>query len=201
MATTTRQATRARRPAPAKPAATFADVITRIRRPRRYAELVLDAEAAAEIEALAELLERMKARDEVMGGTPQAPDVARQLQAAEDRADSSRVRFVLEAISHRAYHELMKAYPASEDQRAEMERRGEEPWAFDPDAFAPVLVRAQLVDPEPGSDEEFGEFWDGLSDGQMRHLWATALAVQAQITQVGPRSVEAAEVLRTVTGS
>lgn len=175
---------------------TFADVKDRIRRPRQIIELVLDGEAAAQIEQLGVLLERLQARDEALGGEPQAPAVARELQRAEVRADASRVAFTLEAIPHTAYQALIAEHPASEEQTARMQAAGGEVWPFDPDTFAPALVMAQLIDPAPGSAEDFEEFWAALSDGQLRQLWLTALGVQIQATRLGPRNPLAAEVLR-----
>lgn len=179
-----------------KAALTFADVKARIRRPRRIAELVLDGQAAAEVEQLSVLLERLRARDELLDGEAQAPAVARELQRAEVRADGSRVAFTLEAIAHTAYRELLTEHPASAEQKDRQQAEGGEVWPFDPDTFAPALVQAQLLDPAPGSDEDFAEFWAGLSDGQMRQLWLTALGVQMQATSIGPRSQAAVEVLR-----
>jgi hypothetical protein len=182
-----------------KPTLAFADVAAKIRRPRRITELVLDAGAAAEVEQLADLLERLRARDELTDGPPQAPAVAKELQQAEERADGSRVAFTLEAISHTAYRELIATFPAGKEQLERQAAEGGEQWPFDPDTFAPALVQAQLIEPAPGSDEDFQAFWDGLSDGQLRQLWLTALGVQMQVTTVGPRSVAAAEVLRAAT--
>lgn len=184
-----------------KPALSFAEVRDRIRRPHRITELVLDGQAAAEVEQLGELLERLRARDDILGGAPQAPAVARELQEAEVRADRSRVPFTLEAIPHTRYRELVAEHPASAEQKSRQEAEGGEVWPFDPDTFAPALVQAQLVDPKPGSDEDFEEFWAGLSDGQLRQLWLTALGVQMQATSIGPRSQAAVEVLRAVAES
>lgn len=182
-----------------KPVLAFAAVAAQIRRPRRITELVLDAGAAAEVEQLADLLERLRARDELTEGSPQAPAVAKELQAAEERADGSRVAFTLEAISHTAYRALIAQHPASKEQLARQAAEGGEQWPFDPDTFAPALVQAQLIEPAPGDEDEFEAFWEGLSDGQMRQLWLTALGVQMQVTTVGPRSTVAAEILRAAT--
>lgn len=188
------------RPRTAKPPLTFADLQARIKRPRRVAEVILDAEAAAQIDALTEMLERAQARDENLGGEPVAPAIAKQLQEAEDRADASRVQIVFEAIPHTEYKKLQAKYPPTAEQLAEQQASGGEQWSFDPDAFAPVLVKAQMVDPQPGTDEEFAAFWQALSDGQVRHLWTTALGVQLQITTLAPRSEVAADVLKAIAG-
>jgi integrase len=188
--------TRAPRQRP-KAALTFADLQAKIRRPRRIAEVVLDAEAAAQIDSLTEMLERAQARDEALGGEPVAPGIAKLLREAEERADASRAQIVFEAIPHTEYKLLITKHPALPEQAASA-AAGEEQWPFDPDTFAPALVRAQMIDPVPGSDEEFEAFWDALSDGQLRHLWTTALGVQMQITTLAPRSEAAADLVRAI---
>lgn len=176
---------------------TFADVRAKIQRPRRVVEIVMNAEAAAEIDALEELLERAQRHDEA-NGTETAPDVAKRLQEAEAQAEDSRVRFTLEAITHRAYQALRLDHPPT---KAEIEkaaaRGGSEEPAFDADAFAPALVEAQLLEPKPESPGEFAAFWDDLSDGQLSQLWGAAIQIQFQTGELGPPSQAAADILRS----
>ena len=193
--TTTSRKPPARRAA--KPSLTFAAVRAKIQRPRRVVELVMDAAAGAELEALEQLLERAQRHDEA-NGTETARDVAKRLQELEAQADESRVQFVLEAITHRAYQALLAEHPPTKEQIEAAARRGgsEEP-VFDPDTFAPALVEAQLIEPKPESPEEFAAFWDDLSDGQLGQLWGAALQIQFQTGELGPPSQAAADVLRS----
>ncbi|MGW1160357.1 hypothetical protein ACWD48_19495 [Streptomyces sp. NPDC002519] len=181
----------------AKPALTFADVRAKIQRPRRVVELVMDAAAASEIDALEQLLERAQRHDEA-NGTETAPEVAKRLQEMEAQAEGSRVRFVLEAITHRGYQSLRAEHPPTKEQIETAAARGgaEEP-AFDPDTFAPALVEAQLIEPRPETPKEFADFWDNLSDGQLGQLWGAALQIQFQTGELGPPSVAAADILRS----
>lgn len=193
--TTTSRKPPARRAA--KPGLTFADVRAKIQRPRRHVDMVMDAEASAEIGALEELLERAQRHDEV-NATETALEVARRLQIQETVAESSRVQFVLEAITHRAYQQLRAEHPPTKEQiEAAAARGGSEEPAFDPDAFAPALVEAQLVEPKPESPEEFAAFWDDLSDGQLGQLWQAAIQIQFQTGELGPPSQAAADILRS----
>ncbi|MEU7044932.1 hypothetical protein AB0A77_28290 [Streptomyces varsoviensis] len=176
----------------------LADVRAKIQRPRDHVDIVMDAEAADEIAALEKVLTKTIELDEQSNEPDQAPEVARRLREVEERAEASVVRFVLQAISHRAYAKLQAETPPTEEQLAEAKgREGGELPAFDPEAFSPKLVRAQLISPTVGSDEEFNAFWDELSDGQMRQLWMTALGVQVGVTELGPKSESASEVLRS----
>lgn len=184
----------------AAPRLTFAQVQAKISRPRRIVDMVMDAAAAAEIEHLKDLLDRVAEQDRVSGAPPLAPAVARQLQDAERRAETSRVQLVLEAIPHTTYRDLIIKYPATAEQQAEA-AAGRQAWAFDPDAFAPVLVHAQLLEPRPDSEEEFTAFWESISDGQLSQLWSAALAVQLQITKLTPSSQAAADILRAAADS
>lgn len=193
--TTTSRKPPARRAA--KPSLTFADIRSKIQRPRRVVDLVMDAAAAAEIEAMEELLARAVRHDEA-NGADTARDVAVSLQNLEAQAESSRVRFTLEAITHRAYQALRTEHPPTKEQIEKAAARGgrEEP-AFDPDSFAPALVEAQMADPRPETAEEFAAFWDELSDGQLARLWGAAIDIQFQTGELGPPSQAAADILRT----
>lgn len=181
----------------AKPALTFADVRAKIQRPRRVVELIMDAAAAAEVGALEELLERAQRHDEA-NGTETARDVAKRLQELEAQAEESRVRFTLEAITHRAYQQLRAEHPPTREQIEAAARRGgnDEP-VFDPDSFAQALVEAQLIEPKPADSDEFAEFWDALSDGQLGQLWGAALQIQFQTGELGPPSQAAVDILRS----
>lgn len=192
--TTTSRKPPARRAA--KPALTFADIRAKIQRPRRIVDMVLDAEAAAEIDALEQLLERAQRHDDA-NGTETAPDVAKRLQQMEAQAEASRVRFTLEAITHRAYQQLRADHPPTKEQVEAAARRGgsEEP-AFNPDSFAPALVEAQLTEPA-ATPEEFAAFWDDISDGQLALLWSAAIQIQFQTGELGPPSQAAADILRS----
>lgn len=193
--TTTSRKPPARRAA--KSPVTFADVRAKIQRPRRIVDLVLDAEAAAEIGNLEELLERAQRYDEA-NGAETARDVAKHLQEAEGQAEASRVRFTLEAVTHRAYQKLRADHPPTKEQIEDAARRGggEEP-VFDLATFPPALVEAQLVEPAPETPEEFAAFWDDLSDGQLGQLWGAAITIQFQTGELGPPSQAAADVLRS----
>jgi hypothetical protein len=159
--------------------------------------MVLDAEAAAEIGNLEQLLERAQRFDEA-NGADTAQDVAIHLQNLEAQADASRARFTLEAITHRAYQTLRAEHPPTKEQiEAAAGRGGSEEPPFDPDAFAPALVEAQLVEPKPETSEEFAAFWDDLSDGQLGQLWQAAISVQFQSGELGPPSQAAADILRS----
>ena len=143
--TTTSRKPHARRAA--KPALSFADIRAKIQRPRRVVDLIMDAAAAAEIDALEQLLERAQRYDDA-NDTDTARDVAKRLQTLEAQAEASRVQFVLEAITHRAYQALRAEHPPTKEQieAAAKLGAGEEP-VFDPDTFAPPSLRPSSSNP------------------------------------------------------
>lgn len=184
-------------PAPADVAPLrLSEVRARIQRPRTSVPLYLDAELAGEIADAAEALERAVAYDETSNGPDTAPQLARHLRALEDAAEESKVFFVLQAISHRAYQRLVGEHPPTEEQRQRAADAGGEVEPFDPDALAPELVRMQLVSPQVDDEQEFAAFWDDLNDGQLQQLWTSALAVQLGVTDPGPKSETASDILR-----
>ncbi|MFJ6293192.1 hypothetical protein ACIQJX_07510 [Streptomyces griseoviridis] len=191
-------------PAPATTAGagTLAAVTSRIQRPRERVPLYLDAEAASQIADAEAALERAREYDEQHNEPDTAPAIAQHLRELEDRAEASKVAFVLQAVPHRHYQKLRAQCPPTDTQVEEAARRAEASGqdvlpAFDPDTFAPLLVRHQLLEPAVGSDEEFEAFWEELSDGQLNQLWSTALTVQLGVTDPGPKSELASETLRS----
>ncbi|WP_329177802.1 hypothetical protein [Streptomyces sp. NBC_01477] len=173
----------------------LSEVRARIQRPRTSVPLYLDAELASEIADAAEALERAVVYDETSNEPDTAPALARHLRDLEDAAEASRVLFVLQAISHRAYQRLVGEHPPTEAQRAMLADVGGEAPPFDADALAPRLVRKQLVSPQVDSDAEFTAFWDDLNDGQLQQLWQSALTVQLGVTDPGPKSETASDIL------
>jgi hypothetical protein len=174
-------------------------VLERFQRPRVTAVLYLDAEAAGQINAAEQALERAIEYDKTTNEPDTAPELARHLRALEDAAEASKVEFVLQALPHRAYQALRAKYPPTAAQiEAAAKTAGEdrEP-AFDPDAFSPALVRAQLLAPRVDDDDVFDAFWDQLNDGQLNELWTSALTAQLGVTDPGPKSESASEILRS----
>lgn len=172
-------------------------VAQRIKRPRLSVPLYLDAELAPQIDEAERALERAIEYDKTTNEPDTAPTIAQHLRDLEDAAEASKVVFVLQAVSHRDYQKLRAQFPPTAEQ-IEMAAKNEtgEP-AFDADTFAPALVCAQLVSPQVDSGEVFGAFWDELNDGQLQQLWSTALTVQMGVTDPGPKSEIASEVLRS----
>lgn len=168
-------------------------------RPRATVPLHLDGEAVAEAQALEQVLDRAREYDETTNEPDTAPAVERQLVDAHARADESRAEFVLQALSHRAWAKLIGEHPATPDQLADAPVSDKPD--FNADTLPGALVRAQLLSPDPGSAEEWGEFWDELSDGQMAQLWGHALALQTRDDGSLGKSAVVSEILRNYAGT
>lgn len=177
----------------------LSNILDRVQRPRATAVLYLDAEAAAQIDAAEQALERAVEYDKTTNEPDTAPALARHLRDLEDAAEASKVEFVLQALPHRAYQALRAQYPPTAEQveKASSLAGEEREPAFDPDTFAPALVRAQLLAPVVDSDEVFAAFWDQLNDGQLNQLWTTAITVQLGVTDPGPKSETASALLNS----
>ncbi|WP_435173304.1 hypothetical protein [Actinacidiphila sp. bgisy145] len=174
----------------------LSDVRAKIQRPRVQVPMHLDAELAGEIALASDALERAVAYDETSNEPDTAPALARHLRDLENRAEDSRVVFVLQALPHRVYQKLVGEHPPTDEQRQEAAAAGGDAPPFDAEALAPELVRRQLVSPVIDSDREFDQFWDELSDGQMQQIWMSAQAVQTGVTDPGPKSETASDILR-----
>jgi hypothetical protein len=107
------------------------------------------------------------------------------------------VQIVFEAIPHTEYKLLITKHPAPPEQAASAAARRERV------AVSTRHVRSgtgQGADDRPGTGLGRGvrRVLGRLSDGQLRHLWTTALGVQMQITTLAPRSEAAADLVRTI---
>lgn len=172
----------------------MADLRSQFGRPRTTVDLYLNADAVSKAEALEKVLGKAREYDETANEPDTAPEIARQLQAARDLAEQSRVEFALQALSHRAWARMIAEHPPTPEQLADapVSRKPE----FNLDTLPGALVRAQLLSPNPGTAEDWAEFWDDLSDGQMAALWGNA-----QILQMGDGSLGKSETLSEILSS
>lgn len=199
-------------PAPVLPVATAAavaageplmlsQIAARIKRPRITVPLYLDADAASQIVDAEEALKKAVEYDKTTNEPDTAPVFAQHVRDLEEAAEASKAVFVLQALTHTAYQVLQTQFPPTAEQlAAAVKRAGDGPVqepAFNTDAFAPALVRAQLITPKVDSDEVFAAFWDGLNDGQMNELWISAVTIQKGVTDPGPKSELASSILQS----
>lgn len=174
----------------------LSNVASRIQRPRLSVPMYLDAEAASQIQDAEAALQRAIEYDKGTNEPDTAPVFAQHVRDLEDAAEASKVDFVLQALSHRAYEKLRAQFPPTAKQiEAAAKREDGREAEFDPAVFAPALVRAQLLAPKVDSDEVFDGFWDELNDGQMNELWTSAISIQLGVTDPGPKSASASSVL------
>lgn len=158
------------------------DLRGRFGRPRRTVPLYLDGEAVAEAAALEQMWQRAVNLDEQSNEPDRAPAIAKQVAEARERAEASLVEFELHAVSHRRWAQIIAENPPTEAQLAAAPVNAKPD--YDIERVPGELVRAQLISPDPGTPEEWGAFWDELSDGQVRQLWGNA-----QILQLGDGSL------------
>lgn len=168
-------------------------------RPRITVPLYLDGEAVAESEDLEQVLLRAREADEATNDDDTAPAIERQLLDANARAQESQVDFVLQAISHRAWAKLIGNHPPTPEQLAEAPV-SEKP-DYDLETLPGALVRAQLLTPDAGDEDDWNAFWDELSDGQMAQLWGNALALQLRSDGSLGKSAVVSEILRNYAGT
>lgn len=183
------------KPVPGQVPLTFQAMQQKIKRPFRIVHMVMDTEAAAEIEALEALHKSLLRRDEVSAEPALAPEVAARLADVEDAARESVAPVKLQAISHTAYKALRAKHPPTAEQVDRAKDAGGVA-VFDSETFCPALVLAQMVEPAAPGADAWQVFWDDLSDGQLNQLWTAALAAQMQVVRLESRTQTAADVLR-----
>jgi hypothetical protein len=175
-----------------------ADLKGRFGRPRATVPLYLDGDAVAQAEGLEKLVAAAREYDETTNEPNTAPAIEKQLVAARKRAERSLTDFELQALSHRRWAAMISEHPPTPEQLADAPV-SDKP-EFNVDTLPGELVRAQLLSPNPGTDEQWAEFWDELSDGQMARLWINARALQLGDGALG-KSELASEILQRYGGS
>ncbi|MCA1218702.1 hypothetical protein [Streptomyces sp. 8L] len=187
----------------AEPAVSAATTVAALRgkfaRPRTSVPLYLDGGAVAEAAGLEQILTRAREADEMSNEDPTAPAIEQQLLDAHERAEASRVDFELQALTHRAWARMVAEHPPTPDQLADAPVSAKPD--FNVDTLPGALVRAQLLRPDPGTEQEWSEFWDDLSDGQMAQLWGNAYALQTRDDGSLGKSEIVSEILRSYAGS
>lgn len=139
-------------------------------RPRRLAEY-----SAAGLQP-DEALDRVQAED-----TQGLEHLTADLEAARVALDEATTWFVFEAIGHRRLTALIRRHPATEEQTAEAEGRGQE-LSWNPDTFLRALVEDSCVAPAGYDwDEVFGpppgdgvDGWDLEGELPARSAWSHA---------------------------
>lgn len=174
--------------------ASVADLKGRFGRPRATVSLYLDGDAVAEAEGLERLVAKAREFDETTNEPDTAPEIEKRLVAARKRAEASLVDFELQALSHRRWAAMIAEHPPTSQQLADAPI-SDKP-EFNVDTLPGALVRAQMLSPNPGSEEQWAEFWDELSDGQMGRLWMNARGLQLGDGSLG-KSELASEILQS----
>lgn len=94
--------------------------------------------------------------------------------AALENSSDIVVEFVFRSIGRHKFEELIANSPATDKQKKQAMKDGEEEPAWNPDTFMPGLLAASIVTPEI-SEEEMFELWDS-EDWNMAELMALFLA-------------------------
>lgn len=94
------------------------------------------------------------------------------IKVPDEDGDIIELSFVLQAIGHRAYDDLIAQYPPTEDQRIKDNAQ------YNPDTFGPALIAACSFDPQI-SPNEAAALWvsEEWSRGEVFELFQASIRV------------------------
>lgn len=145
--------------------------------------LLLDGGLQAEIDSLREQVKAAERRDKREGESldSKTPELRRQLDELEARADSEAEAFCFQAVPRAKFDALKAAHPPTEEQwQLHREAAKTNPFLRPPECdymgIGPELISLSCVDPEL-SVEEAQQLWDLLAPGPAAQLWEAAWEV------------------------
>jgi hypothetical protein len=103
------------------------------------------------------------------------------LDAAQAALDEGTLWFTFRSLGRKNYRKLLDEHPATDDHHAAAREQGQSQAAYNPDTFAPALVRAACADPVLSTEDVEAIFdGDAWSDGDVAGLFTCALTAQVQ---------------------
>lgn len=161
------------------------EVLKRAKAPERVVDICLDADLAAEHDALSQrLAAAQRSQATTMAGSGEAAEIAHRIRDIEERMQASVVQFRMRGLSAYRRQEWLDAHPAREGKQE----------LFDPYTAPVALIAACCVDPEM-TPEQAKELCEKLGTGQTDQLFNAAWEATSGGSSV-PFSVAASVTLR-----
>jgi hypothetical protein len=144
------------------------------------ATVCLDSDLVLEIERLEEQLARETRLDETTNRVAVAPQIAADIMALREQAKAAEVEFVFASIGRRAYSDLIRSHPATDEQSEAAGAR----LLWNTDSFPPALLAASCVEPSGTDLAWWLRMYDQWGTGQVARLWQACLAAQGGVVEV-----------------
>lgn len=156
--------------------------------------ICLDTRGVRALEDLEAQLAEAEAADATSNRTPEAPGIAERIVSARQELLDAEVEFVFRGIGRRAFTDLVRAHPATEEQQALVAGGGQR-LEWNPDTFPPALLAAACVSPADTTKDWWVAKYDQWAPGQLQRLWNACLSAQNGVMDV-PKARRAYAVMR-----
>ena len=167
-----------------------ADIDAAYQPTKTRATICLDSDLVLQIERLEEQFDAANGDD---SAASQGPVIAAQIAELIAGAKAAEVEFVFKSIGRRAYSDLRRKHPPTDEQKAAL-REGQTA-VFDPDGFLPDLFAAACESPTGTTPKWWREKYDDWGDGQLTILVAAVTAAQQGVNEV-PKALRAYALIR-----
>lgn len=143
-------------------------------KPRRHtARICVRGELVDEQRALEAELKEVRSEDERKNRKPQAPTIAKKIEALQKEAEEATYEFSFEAIGQRKWNDLMAKNPPTPDQKKIAKQTGDRV-DFDVIEFPIKAIAASCVSPEL-SEENARRLYERWNFSQWNTLWMACL--------------------------
>ncbi len=147
------------------------DVLDQVQLPQATATISLRADLVAEWEKLRDEFSAAPAAGTSLADASPRAELAQKLEALREELAKHQVTFTFQALSGPAYSKLLEKHPG---------KHGEN---VDEEALIPALIAHCCIDPKMTSDQA-GKLVGKLSTGQIRELYAAAVAVNQNVVDI-----------------
>jgi len=137
-------------------------------------------------------LRETRKEDEQKNRKPQAPKIARKIEALQKEAEEHTFEFVFQAIGQRKWNDLIAKNPPTPEQK-KLAKTNNDRIDFDLEKFPIKAIAASVVEPEM-SNEDVDKMYDVLNFAQWTTIWTACIEANVGDSSV-PKSALASQTL------
>lgn len=157
------------------------DLFADYRPPQATVKVCLRSDLTTEINRLEADLPRVQDEDARTNRTPEAPALAERILALKADAEAAQVEFVFQSIGRRAWSDLLRRLPATDEQKKIAE---DDSLPFDTDEFPPAAMHASCIEPAGLTLDWWRRTFDQWGEGQVALLWQACQSAHYGVSTV-----------------
>lgn len=145
--------------------------------------ICLDSRLTLEIERLEAVLTVALKQDDQSNEPDKAPAIADRILELQAQAQAADVEFVFEGLGRRAYTDLVRQHPPTDEQKKLAEAAGGSA-QWNAETFPPALLAASCSSVDGADEAWWAQRWETWTTGQITRLWNSCLHAQIGVNEV-----------------